>query len=68
MADGLTQSNEIASKTWREQERYGAKPDGLTQTNGAKPDCLTQTNEIASKTQKEQERDGARSNRLLRDY
>ena len=33
MADGLTQTNEIASKTWRQQERDGAKPDGLTQTN-----------------------------------
>ena len=33
MADGLTQTNEIASKTQREQKRDGAKPDGLTQTN-----------------------------------
>ena len=32
MADGLTQTNEIASKTQREQERDGAKPDGLTKT------------------------------------
>ena len=57
MADGLTQTNEIASKTQRQQKRDGAKPDGLTQTN-----------EIASKTQKKQERDGAKPNRLLRDY
>ena len=42
MADGLTQTNEIASKTQREQERDGAKPNGLTQTN-----------EIASKSQRE---------------
>ena len=65
MADGLTQTNEIASKTQRKQERDGSKPDGLTQTNeiasktyreqerdGAKPDGLTLTNEIASKSQK----------------
>ena len=42
MADGLTQTNEIASKTQREQERDGAMPDGLLQTN-----------EIASNSQSE---------------
>ena len=30
MADGLTYTNDIANKTEREQERDGAKPDGLT--------------------------------------
>ena len=49
MADGLTQTNEIACKSLREQERDGAMADGLTQTN-----------KIASQSQTEQEslRDG----------
>ena len=41
MADGLTQTNKITSKSQRGEERDGAKPDGLTQTN-----------EIASQSQK----------------
>ena len=53
MADDLTQTNEIASKTWRKQERYGAKPVSLTQTN-----------DIASKTQRQQESDGAKPDGL----
>ena len=44
MADGLTSTNKIASKSQRKQERDKAKPDGLTQTN-----------EIASKSQREME-------------
>ena len=53
MADGLTQTNEIACKSLREQERDGAMADGLTQTN-----------KIASQSQTEQEslRDGNRGN------
>ena len=43
--DDLTQTNEIASKTQREKERDGAKPDG---------------HEIAIKTKRQQERDGAK--------
>ena len=44
MADGLTLTNKIASKSQQDLERDGAKPDGLTQTN-----------EIASKSQREME-------------
>ena len=44
MADCLTLTNEIASKSKSKQERDQAKPDGLTQTN-----------EIASKSQREME-------------
>ena len=33
MAEGLTSTNEIASKSQRKQERDKAKPDGLPQTN-----------------------------------
>ena len=39
--DGLTQTNDIGSKSLQKLERDGAKPDGLTQTN-----------EIASKSQR----------------